>query len=73
MAKKDTNTIERTFKAKTMQFIKYGGEHLKEGEEFEVKESDVEELSKYAEIEIPKEAENPPTNPPGKEGEGAGA
>ncbi|MFL0197279.1 hypothetical protein ACJDU8_17190 [Clostridium sp. WILCCON 0269] len=58
MAKKDTNTTERMFKAKARQFIKYGGEHLKEGEEFEVKESDVTELSKYADIEIPKEAEN---------------
>lgn len=72
MAKKDANTVERTFKAKARQFIKYGGEHLKEDQEFEVKESDVEELSKYADIEIPKEAETPPVTPPNGEGEKAG-
>lgn len=62
MAKKtDTNTSEKTFNAVAKQFIKYDGEHLKAGDKFLVKESDVEELSKYAEIEIPKE--EIPVNP----------
>lgn len=34
--------------------IKYAGEYIKAGEEFEVLEKDVEELSKYAEIDMPK-------------------
>ncbi|WP_446897435.1 DUF7210 family protein [Clostridium sp. LBM24168] len=72
MAKKDTSTTEKTFKAKARRFIKYNGEHLKEGQEFDIRESDVAELSKYADIEIPKEAENTPTNPPGGEGEKEG-
>lgn len=62
MAKKpDTNTTEKTFNAVAKQFIKYDGQHLKAGAKFQVKESDVEELSKYAEIEIPKE--EPPVDP----------
>lgn len=73
MAKKDTDTVGKTFKAKARQFIKYNGEHLKEGQEFDVRESDVAELGKYADIEIPKEDETPPVNPDGKEGEGAKA
>ncbi|MCH3962991.1 MAG: hypothetical protein LKE46_01835 [Clostridium sp.] len=73
MAKKDTSTTEKTFKAKARQFIKYNGEYLKEGQEFDVKESDVTELGRYADIEIPKEAETPPVNPAGKEGEGVKA
>ncbi len=62
MAKKtDTNTTEKTFNAVAKQFIKYDGEHLKAGDKFQVKESDVEELKVYAEIEIPKE--EPPVDP----------
>lgn len=57
---------EKTFKAVAKDFIKYGGEHLKPGDEFQVKESDVEELKAYAKIEIPKET----TPPPGTPGEG---
>lgn len=59
---------EKTFKAEAKDFIKYGGEHLKTGDKFQVKESDVEELKAYAEIEIPKETTSPPVNP----GEGEG-
>ncbi|MDS1004937.1 hypothetical protein P9J83_15745 [Clostridium sporogenes] len=58
MAKKDTNNTEKTFNAVAKQFIKYGGEHLKAGDKFQIKESDIKELSMYAEIEIPKEDEN---------------
>lgn len=61
------NTAEKTFNAVARQFIKYGGEYLKAGGKFQVKESDVEELSKYAEIEIPEEDET--TNQ--ENGEGA--
>lgn len=58
MAKKsDTNITEKTFNAVAKQFIKYNGEHLKAGDKFQIKESDVEELSKHAEIEISKENE----------------
>ncbi|OPD33699.1 hypothetical protein AL714_17880 [Clostridium botulinum] len=46
---------EKTFKAKAKQYIKYEGKHIKADEEFEVKECDLEELKKYAKIEIPKE------------------
>lgn len=53
------NTAKKTFNAVAKQFIKYGGEYLKAGGKFQVKESDVEELSKYAEIEIPEEDETP--------------
>lgn len=53
------NTTEKTFNAVAKQFIKYGGEYLKAGGKFQVKESDVGELSKYAEIEIPEEDETP--------------
>ena len=54
---------EKTFKAVAKDFIKYGGEHLKPDDKFEVKESDVEELKAYADIEIPKETTTPPGNP----------
>ena len=59
---------EKTFKAKSKKFIKYGGEYLKPEDKFEVKESDVEELKAYADIEIPKET----TPPPGNTGIGQG-
>lgn len=59
---------EKTFKAVAKDFIKYGGAHLKPDDKFEVKESDVEELKDYAEIEIPKET----TTPPGNTGDGQG-
>jgi len=75
MAKKsDTNTLEKTFNAVAKQFIKYDGEHLKAGDKFQVKESDVEELSKYAEIEIPKEETpvNPSNGQSGQVGENGG-
>lgn len=57
-----TTTNEKTFKAIARQFIKYDGEFIKSEEEFQVKESDVDELKVYAEIEIPKEDTTPPTN-----------
>ncbi|APQ75525.1 hypothetical protein [Clostridium botulinum] len=47
----DEKVEEKTFKAKAKQYIKYGGKHIKIDEEFEVKECDLEELRKYAEIE----------------------
>ena len=59
-----------TYKAKASKFIKYGGKFINEGEEFEVKISDVEEMKKHAEIEIPKEDKKvtlpptPPVDPP---------
>lgn len=56
-----TTTEEKAFKAVAKDFIKYGGEHLKPGDNFEVKESDVNELKVYADIEIPKET-TPPVN-----------
>jgi hypothetical protein len=59
---------EKTFKANAKDFIKYCGEYLKPGDKFQVKESDVEELKAYAEIEIPKETTTPPDN----SGEGQG-
>lgn len=55
--KTDSNTAEKTFNAVAKQFIKYCGEHLKAGDKFQVKKSDVEELSNYAEIEITEEDE----------------
>ncbi|KOR24193.1 hypothetical protein [Clostridium sp. L74] len=42
---------KKVFKAKAKQYIKYGGKHIKINEEFEVKECDLGELKKYAEIE----------------------
>ncbi|WP_061310213.1 hypothetical protein [Clostridium botulinum] len=54
-AMEDEKVEEKTLKAKAKQYIKYGGKHIKIDEEFEVKECDLEELRKYAEIEIPKE------------------
>jgi len=62
------NNTEKTFSAVSKEFIKYGGQHLEPGEKFKVKESEVKELSDYAEIEIPEE-EIPPVNSDGKEGE----
>ncbi|NFC27834.1 hypothetical protein EXM98_04075 [Clostridium botulinum] len=48
----DENVEEKkVFKAKAKQCIKYGGKHIKVNEDFEVKECDLEELRKYAEIE----------------------
>lgn len=53
MTKKiETEVTEQTFDAVAKQFIKYNGEHLEIGDKFKVKKSDVEELNKYAEIEI---------------------
>lgn len=57
----ETNT-ENTFNAVAKQNIKYGGNYLKAGDKFKVKESDVKELSDYAEIKIPEEASTPPDN-----------
>ncbi|APM40484.1 hypothetical protein [Clostridium kluyveri] len=65
MATKKYNAIAR-------QHIKYNGAFMKTGEKFKVNEKDIEELSKYADIEIPKEAETPPSTPPNREGEKAG-
>lgn len=53
---------EKTYKAVAKDFIKYGGEHLKPDDKFQVKESDVEELKAYADIEIPEETTQPPVN-----------
>ncbi|BCZ46944.1 hypothetical protein psyc5s11_30110 [Clostridium gelidum] len=64
------STEEKTFKATAKQFIKYGGEHLKAGDKFQVKESDVKELNQYAEIEILEEKEN--QNPDGEGGQQGG-
>lgn len=58
-----TTTEEREFKAVAKDFIKYGGDHLKPGDKFKVKESDAEELKAYADIETPKETTPPPANP----------
>lgn len=65
------NTAKKTFNAVAKQFIKYGGEYLKAEGKFQVKESDVQELSKYAEIEIPEEDEtaNQENGEGAKEGE----
>lgn len=59
-----TTTEEKTFNAVSKEFIKYGGEHLKPGDTFHVKESDVKELGDFAKIEIPKETATPPVDPP---------
>lgn len=42
---------KKVFKARAKQCIKYSGKHIKIDEEFEVKECNLEELRKYAEIE----------------------
>ncbi|MET7041027.1 hypothetical protein WBZ18_03390 [Clostridium botulinum] len=47
----DEKVEQKTFKAKANQYIKYDGKHMKIDEEFQVKECDLEELRKYAEIE----------------------
>ncbi|MBU5227848.1 hypothetical protein KQI36_14530 [Clostridium senegalense] len=47
----DENVEEKVFKARAKQCIKYSGKHIKIDEEFDVKECDLEELRKYAEIE----------------------
>lgn len=57
-----------TYKAKARKFIKYDGKFINEGDKFEVKIADVEEMKKHADIEIPKGATPPPANP----GEGQG-
>ncbi len=44
---------EKTYLAIANQHIKYDGEYIKQGEEFEVKVSDVEELKQFAKINIP--------------------
>lgn len=44
---------EKTFDAIARRFIKYGGEYIEDGEKFQVKESDIEELKQYADIKIP--------------------
>lgn len=55
-----------TYKAKASKFIKYEGKFINEGEDFEVKISDVEEMKKHADIDIPKEDKKvtPPPTPP---------
>ena len=60
---------EKTYSAIAKQFIKYNGEYLETGDKFKVKESDVEELSEYAHIEIPEETAD---QNPGQPGEGGG-
>lgn len=44
---------EKTYPAIANQYIKYGGEYIEQGEEFEVKASDIEELKQFAKISIP--------------------
>lgn len=53
--------VEKTYKAIAKQFIKYGGNHLAPGQEFEVKESAIEELKQFADITIPED--KPDVNP----------
>ena len=57
-----------TYKAKARKFIKYGGKFINEGEEFDVKIADAEEMKKHADMEIPKRTTPPPVNT----GEGKG-
>ncbi len=69
MAKRNETDVEvKRFNATAKQFIKYNGEYLGTGDKFQVKESDVKELSKYADIDIPEE--RLPLD--GQEGEEAG-
>ncbi|GEM_PF-3171353 len=66
---------EKSYKAVAKQFIKYGGNHLRPGQEFEVKESAVEELKQFADITIPEDKPdvNSNANNSGEsEGEGEG-
>jgi hypothetical protein len=68
---------ETTYNATAKQFIKYGGKFLNNGDEFQVKKSDVDELKAFAKIDIPKENtedSQPPVDPGTgqKEGEGDG-
>lgn len=44
---------EKTYPAIANQYIKYGGQYIEQGEEFEVKVSEVEELKQFAKINIP--------------------
>lgn len=62
MAKANTSNTEKEFDAVAKQSIKYGGNYLKAEDKFKVKESDVKELSDYAEIEIPEETSTPLDN-----------
>ena len=64
--------VEKTYKAIAKQFIKYGGNHLTPGQEFEVKESAVEELKQFADIIIPevKQDENSSKEEKPRTGEG---
>lgn len=43
---------EKTYLAIANQYIKYGGKYIEQGEEFEVKVSDSEELKQFAKINI---------------------
>ncbi|AQR95560.1 hypothetical protein [Clostridium saccharoperbutylacetonicum] len=73
---KQTNTDviekveETTYKAIAKQFIKYDGKFLADGDEFQVKESDVKELKAFAHIDIPKEAVSQEIVPPVDPGAG---
>ncbi len=44
---------EKTYPAIANQYIKYDGQYIEQGEEFEVKVSEVEELKQFAKITIP--------------------
>lgn len=66
------NNNEKTFNAVATQFIKYGREHLSPGDKFAVKESDIEELKLYAEIDIPEELNTPPSNQEDEQGQQTG-
>lgn len=56
MAKQKVDNTEevkkiKQYKATAKQYIKYGGKYLAVGDEFDVEEKDVKELSQYADIE----------------------
>lgn len=42
----------KRYKATAKQYIKYGGNHLAIGDEFDIAEKDFKELSQYADIEV---------------------
>nr|DAU22311.1 MAG TPA: hypothetical protein [Caudoviricetes sp.] len=64
--------IEKSYKAVAKQFIKYGGNHLVPGQEFEVRESSVEELKQFADITISEEKDNEDNGQDSLEGECGG-
>lgn len=53
---------KKKFNAIAKQQIKYNKSFIKSGEKFKVNEDDVEELKKYADIEIPEQQQNDDEN-----------